>query len=150
MEDELAPRIGRTEVEYRYQIFFSEVWVGGVYETMRLLLNERKFVPDSGEYRALFNDLELLRITIDKHDIAKQRDLKAPLQMMTYDQKDVHVFIKGDPQRSHIMSIAVSVRGSLMWQAIDGRTAADRWIERRSLSDRMIALWGEQGSLKAE
>jgi hypothetical protein len=34
----------------------------------------------------LFNDFELLRITIDKHDIAKQGDLTAPLQMMTSDQ----------------------------------------------------------------
>jgi hypothetical protein len=147
MEDELAPVIGRAPVEYRTQIFFSEVWVSGIYETMRLLLNDRKLVPDSGEYRALFNDFELLRIPIDKHDIAKQ---KAPLEIMTYDQKDPYVFTKGDPQRSHIMYTAVSVQGSLKWQVIDVKADKTRWIERRSLSDRMITLWGKQGSLKAD
>jgi hypothetical protein len=143
MEDELAPRIGRSPVDYRCQLLFSEMWVGGVYEILRLL-NERKLALDSDEYRALFRDFELLRITIDKHDIPKQGHLKAPLQMMTYDQTDVYVFTKGDPQRSHIMSMVITARGSIKWQAIDWKSDATPWIERRSLSDRMIKLWEEQ------
>jgi hypothetical protein len=145
MEDELAPRIGRTEVEFRHQVFFSEVWVGGVYEILRLL-KDRKRTPDSKEFR----DLELLRVTLDKHEIAGERQLKAPLEMTTYDQTKVYTYTKDDPQRSHIMSTAVSARGSLKWQVIDLKAGTDRWIERRSLSDQMITLWGEEGSLNAD
>jgi hypothetical protein len=146
MEDELAPKLGNPsglDFQYQYQRLFSEIWVGGVYEILRLLINDRKLVSDCGEHRALFRDFELIRITIDKHDIAKQRDLTAPLQMMTSDQTNVYVFTKGDPQRSHIMPTGITARGSVVWQAIDVRANTDRWIERRSLSDRMIALWGE-------
>jgi 3-methyladenine DNA glycosylase Tag len=124
------------------------MWVGGVYETLRLL-NERKLAPNSDEYRALFHDFELLRIALDKHDIA--RLLKAPLQMIrNNDQTNVYVFTKDDPQRPHIMAVGVAAHGSMVWQVIDWKSDAARWIERRSLSDRMIALWIEQGSLKAD
>jgi hypothetical protein len=71
-------------------------------------------------------------------NIASQGKLTAPLQMRTYDQTDGYVFTKDDPQRSHIMPIGISARGSVVWQAIDVRADAVRWIERRSLSDRMI------------
>jgi hypothetical protein len=146
MEDELAPKVGNTpglDNHYQYQLLFSEIWVGGVYEILRLL-NERKLALDSDEYRDLFRDFELLRITIDKHDIAKQGDLKAPLQMTTYDQAKVYVFTKGDPQRSHIMPVGVSASGFVVWQAVDVKADTMRWIERRWLSDRMIKLWEEQ------
>jgi hypothetical protein len=66
--------------------------------------NERKLAPDSDEYRALFRDFELLRITIEKHDIASQGKLSAPLQMTTCDQTKVYMFAKNDPQRSHIVA----------------------------------------------
>src|SRR3981189_362727 len=41
MEDELAPQAGKAALEFQYQKLFSELWVGGVYETLRLL-TERK------------------------------------------------------------------------------------------------------------
>src|SRR5258705_2721036 len=151
MEDELVPKLGNTpglDFHYPYQRLLSEMWVGGVYETLRLL-NERKLAPNSDEYRALFHDFELLRIALDKHDIA--RLLKAPLQMIrNNDQTNVYVFTKDDSQRPHIMAVGLAEHGSMVWQAIDLKSDAARWIERRSLSDRMIALWIEQGSLKAD
>jgi hypothetical protein len=150
MEDELAPQVGKSQVEFRYQILFSEIWVGGIYETLRLLAdNSRKLAPDSDEFRTLAHDLRLLRIPLEKHEITSQGQLTVPLQMTTYDQTKVYIYAKDDPQRSHIMPTGISARGSVVWQAIDGKTTAARWIERRSLSDQMIALWGEQGSLKA-
>jgi hypothetical protein len=143
MEDELAPRIGREEVNFQYQQLLSEMWIGGGYEILRLL-NERKLSVESDNYRTLFRDLELLRITIDKHDIAGQGKLKEPLEMTYYEEKDVYLFIKDDPQRSHIMPAGISAQGSLVWQVIDLKAEGTRWVDRRSLSDRMIALWGEQ------
>jgi hypothetical protein len=59
------------------------------------------------------------------------------------DQKNVYVFTKDDPQRPHIMAAGVAAHGSMVWQVIDWKSDAARWIERRSLSDRMIALWIE-------
>jgi hypothetical protein len=143
MEDELAPKMGKDpglDLHYQYQLLFSEIWVGGVYEILRLL-NERKLALNNDEYRDLFRDFELLRITLEKHDIANQGKLTAPLQMTTYDQARVCTFIKDDPQRSHIMPVGISASGFVVWQAIDVKANTSRWIERRSLSDRMIALW---------
>lgn len=146
MEEELAPKLRNNpglDSHYQYQLLFSEIWVGGIYEILRLL-NERKLALDNDEYRALFRDFELLRITIEKHDNANQGKLTAPLQMTTYDQTKVYTFTKDDPQRSHIMPMVITAKGSVVWQAIDVRANTDRWIERRSLSDRMIALWEVQ------
>jgi hypothetical protein len=147
MEDEIAPQVGKSEFQFQDQRLFSEIWVGGVYEVLRLL-KERK-LADSVEFRDLEHDFTLLRVTLDKHDIAGQASLKAPLEMFK-DQTNVYLFRKNDLQRSHIMSIGVTPQGSVVWQTIDLKADAARWIERRALSDRMITLWGEQASLKAD
>jgi len=149
MEDELAPKVGKAQFEFQYQLLFSEIWVGGVYEILRLL-KERKLSPNSDEYRDVFREFELLRITLEKHDIANQGKLTAPLQMTTSDQTKVYTFTKDDPQRSHIMPVGISARGFVVWQAVDVKANTMRWIERRWLSDRVIALWGEQGSLNRD
>src|SRR5262245_42550443 len=110
MEDELASKVSNTpglDLQYRYQLLFSEIWFGGFYEILRLL-NERKLALYRDEYRDLFREFELLRITLEKHDIANQGKLTAPLQMTTHDQTKVFTFTKGDPQRSHIMPVSVS------------------------------------------
>src|SRR3954470_4158333 len=45
MEDELAPKLGKPpglDFHYQYQRLLSEVWVGAIYEILRLLINDRK------------------------------------------------------------------------------------------------------------
>jgi hypothetical protein len=96
----------------------------------------------------LAEDFRLLRVSIEKHEIAKDRNLTAPLQMQKIpvqgNASDLYEYSKKDPRRGHIMPRGISSRGSLMWQVIDVQKKAvdERWIERRALSDRLINLWG--------
>jgi hypothetical protein len=127
-----------------YQKMLSELWVGSLYETTRLLI-ERKLNPDTDEFKLLAHDLRLLRIPLEKHEITSQGQLSQPLQMRRYplnnDATDVYVYNKTDPKRAHIMPAGVSPRGSVVWQVLDVKANEERWVERRALSDRFLSLW---------
>jgi hypothetical protein len=132
--------------ELHYQKMLSELWVGSLYETLRLLIVERKLVAGTDEVRSLAEDFRLLRVPLEKHEITSQGQLTAPLKLQRYppknDQTDLYEYSKADPKRAHIMPSGLSSSGSVMWQVIDLKKDQERWIERRSLSDRIIALWG--------
>lgn len=121
----------------------SEVWVGQVYEIVRLT-QERKLITDSAFLEILAHDFRLLRITMEKHEIAKDRSLDTPLRMARSAEKEgevEHHYDKKDPLRAHIMPTGISRRGSMQWLAIDiSGTLSQRWIERRDLSDRILQL----------
>ena len=60
---------------------FAELWVGGMYETFRLLNDQtRKLVPATDEYKSLASGLKLLRVPLEKHEIAGDRKLAEALQ----------------------------------------------------------------------
>jgi hypothetical protein len=134
MEDNFSPPQGEADVNLfsgHYQTMFSEIWIGDVYEIARLL-RKRKLVGEDQDFTQLFHDLELLRIPLEKHEIAK-------------DQKAV----EKDPQRAHIMRREISSRGSLMWQVVDIRSGRQYSIERRELSERMIKIF-DKGNAKVQ
>ena len=54
---------------FHYQGMLSELWVGDVYEVFRLL-EERKLSPNQEAFKALTHHLRLLRIPLEKHEIA--------------------------------------------------------------------------------
>jgi hypothetical protein len=91
--------------------------------------------------------LRLLRIPIDKHEIRGDKKLKAPLVMKRYPPKDeaedIYQYTKDDPTRSHIMPGGVSKRGSVMWQVLDITCNESFWIERRSLSEKLLAIFSD-------
>lgn len=156
MEDERAA--GQADQEtmfaFHYQVMLSELWVGRFYEHLRLLVSgDRKLLPKSGEIGALAEDFRLLRVPIEKHEIASDGQLSAPLQMQRRPVQgrpsDVYEYDKTDPQRAHIMPVAISPRGSVMWEVIDLKNNKDLWIERRALSDRIIGLWGDDKAASA-
>ncbi|HET7375588.1 MAG TPA: hypothetical protein VFK30_02705, partial [Anaerolineae bacterium] len=148
MEDEQAERLPKdnsASFSLHYQKIISDYWIGSVYETFRLL-RQRKLDDASPAFLEIFADLELIRMPLEKHELAKDRNLDAPLEMVrnprNNDAKDIYVYDPKDDRRAHIMSTAVSSStGSVMWHAIDLTSNSDRWIERRGLSDRIIALW---------
>lgn len=121
----------------------SEIWIGQVYEIVRLAM-ERKLIADSDLFKALAHDFRLLRISIEKHEIAQDRSLLAPLPMSRIPAREGDVdyhYDKKDPFRTHIMPTGISGRGSMQWLAIDISAAlSQRWIERRDLSDRVLKL----------
>jgi hypothetical protein len=152
MEDDFSPEASMREVSiFHYQAMFSEIWIGEVYEIFRLL-GARKVAPDSDAFRALAHDLRLLRIPLEKHEIALHGKLPEPLTMLRQPpgkgEADVYMYSSKDPQRAHIMPSGLSSRGSVRWQAIDPQSMTAKWLERRALSDRIVALWEPSASIR--
>lgn len=149
MEDEQAllalNATNDNQFGFHYQKMLSELWVGSVYETLRLLV-ERKLAPSSDEFKRLAHEFRLLRIPLEKHELAGDDQLTDPLAMQRLpakgDDRDYYTYPKGrDPTRAHITPSGISERGSLMWQVIDLRTNTSIWLERRELADRFLSLW---------
>jgi hypothetical protein len=129
-----------------YLIHLSSYWISSVYETLRLLRG-RKQLEETDRVADLFRAAELVRMTIDKHEIAGDDRLKAPLQMTRLPANgaptDEYVYARNDSSRAHIMPTALSDRGSVMWQPVDLKANAHRWVERRWVSEQIIELWGQ-------
>ena len=128
---------------FHYQKMLSDLWVGSVYETLRLL-NERKLAPSSDEFKRLAHEFRLLRVPLEKHELAGK--VTEPLVMQKFppngDDTDYYTYPPGrDPTRAHIMPTGISARGSVMWQVIDVRNDTSFWLERRELADRLLSLW---------
>ncbi len=150
LEDELADlnAEGRAQDVFalRRVNMLSEYWVGGMYETFRLL-RQRKLCENSVEFVKLFRELELARIPLEKHEIAKDRQLDAPLTLVKQPQtgsNDEYVYSPDDPGRAHIMSRGVSERGSIMWHVIELKrehSYHSYWVDRRRISDGVLGLW---------
>lgn len=135
---------GEVDFFFHYQLMLSEVWVCNSYEVFRLL-QSRELVNQNDEFKALAHDLKLLRIPIEKHEIANDRKLSEPLQMQGLSSEGEvtadYEYSRSDPRRAHIMGKGTSTRGSVMWEALDGASGNSHWLERLSLSERIITLW---------
>jgi hypothetical protein len=149
MEDELdgsqPPKPDDIEfMALDYQSSLSEDWIGSIYEITRLRKERNLVLPDSPEVE-IARILRLLRMPLDKHEIANGPGLKVPLAMErsppSGEARDRYVYDRNDPTRGHIMPTGVSARGSLMWHAIDGATLEATWFERRTIADALLDAW---------
>ena len=127
-----------------YQVLFSEVWISSTYEICRLL-KCRGLIGEVSEFLDLEHDLRLIRVPIDKHEIAKDKKLKEPLKFGKLnnrgDVKDYCEYVRDDPRRAHIMGAGITLRGSVIWNALDvDNIDQTRWLERLSLSERTISV----------
>jgi len=165
MEDEHAEVAANngSDLAFHYQMMLSETWVVACYEALRAIRQrENEFAKQSlgnnpnhisdgisnlASFRGIFADFELLRMPIAKYEIAKDDKLGAPLVMWRSpangDASDEVVYDKKNPSRTHIMPAGLSSSGSVMWQAFDHRVPSSHWIDRRELSNRMLALADE-------
>lgn len=141
LSEEVQPRVAEPLAS------LSETWVGQVYEIIRLT-QERKLIGYGDVLKALAHDFRLLRIPMEKHEIAADRSLFAPLQMSRNPPREGDDNYRYDPKdllRAHIMSAGISRRGSIQWLAVDiSDGMRQRWIERRDLSDRVLQLLSSQ------
>ena len=145
MEDEALPVDGTgSDLEafsMDLQVVLSEMWVGGVYEITRLLKARGLVAGDT--FLKLAHDLELVRVPIEKHELPKDHKLKSPLafsgQPPNNDGTDAYIYNQDDPKRAHIALKGLSGRGSLMWHVLDHLAGENWWIERRSLSERLLS-----------
>jgi hypothetical protein len=148
MEDDFSPpQEGAGDIDLfsgHYQMMLSELWVGDAYEIFRLL-RARKLVLDDPAFETLAHDLELLAIPLEKHEIAAERKLTEPPLMQrsppNNDKTDIYQYSKSGQQRAHIMPSGISSRGSVMWHVFDVKSGISYWLERRTLSERIVALW---------
>jgi hypothetical protein len=96
----------------------------------------------------LAHELRLLRIPLEKHEIAADRKLTEPLRMHRQppnnDDTDSYEYSNNDARKAHIMPTGISSRGSVMWQVIDLQSNSSYWLERRDLSERIVALAGSR------
>ena len=150
IEDEMARR--DLEAHQRDALFcgnyfglMSNYWIGSIYELFRLL-RQRKLADQDARFAEIFADLELVRMPLEKHEIAKDQVLKKPLELVRNpsrnDGSDIYVYDPKDDARAHIMPQCLMPSGSWAWMTVDVRSNSDRWVERRSISDRIIQLWG--------
>ncbi|MGG5823947.1 hypothetical protein [Falsiroseomonas sp. HW251] len=122
----------------------SGIWVALAYEVVRVL-RQRKLMPPSQSARALMDALEAVRVPLMKHEIQREKGLKAPLSMARVGlggdaTSDVYTYDPKDDQRAHIMPSGVTPRGSLSWLTLDHRSGNQQWMERRYLSDLMLSV----------
>ena len=132
---------------FHYLVMMSNYWVGSMYETLRLL-RKRNLLDRNEQSDDLFRAIEVVRITLDKHEIARDRKLTGSQQLVRQpwnpdSAPDPYEYSPGDDKRAHIMPTGLSPRGSVAWQAIDVMTQSDRWVERRWISEGLIELWGQ-------
>lgn len=158
MEAESAHRIDAglkdEMMGFSHQSMFSCDWIGGCYEFLRAVRQRNaervknggtgSAMVSSTAFEELFSDMEVLRIALEKHELPKDNQLPAPLNMLrnpsTAVGRNSYSYDRNNPDRAHIMPSGVSSRGSLMWLATNPVKGTAKWIERRDLSDRVLGL----------
>ncbi len=116
----------------------SEYWVGSAYEIFRSA--KEKNTSDEAA-RQLHDDLRLVRVPLEKYQLPQDHKLTEPLPMGVIgdDGSDIQMYDKTDKNRSHIIGRAISGRGSIEWMAIDVVKMKNIRMERRYLSERILA-----------
>jgi hypothetical protein len=138
------PRDGEMDLRFNYLIVLSEWWIASAYATC-FTLKGRELLSDS-EFLGLADDLRMIRVQLEKYELASDRGLTEPLQFsptqLRPEEKEapIHVYDKTDRLKAHIGRTAISTRHSVMWEVFDVRARTTRWYERLDLSDRMLNL----------
>jgi hypothetical protein len=149
LEDELTlspPKGGEMDFRDNYLMMLSELWIGSAYAVC-FALKDRKLRLDEPNFVSLAEDLRLIRVQIEKHQIPSDWKLKEPLPFSTRPAEPgeaperVTLYDKADPLRAHIGKTGVSERRSMMWEVVELQTHSMRWIERRTLADAMLDVF---------
>ncbi|WP_347359095.1 hypothetical protein [Bdellovibrio sp.] len=126
------------------QSILSDYWIGGIYEIFRLL-RARRLADETPLFAEVFYDLELLRMPIEKLEIAKDSKLKIPPLFLPRNPQTEDQPVAYDPKdnlRAHIMPKFYNQNtGSISWIAFDATDLTEKSISRQSISDRILQLW---------
>jgi len=129
-------------MEFQYQKYLSDLWVCSVYEMLRLM--RERLVENNRELDLLAHDFTILRMPLEKHEIAEHRKLGGPVELFRErsksDSSDTQMYSKGDKKRAYIVPTQISPRGSVVWITADAEAKQSRPLERRELSDRLHRL----------
>lgn len=130
------------ELDYDLYSTLVRYWIGSMYETFRILKNAN---PGHALIREIHDELALIRMPLEKHEIASDSKLSGPLKLRRMpphgDASDNYLYDKSSKTKSHIMPSGMcNFCGSMFWIAIDGKSAGQSEITRRSVSDKVIWL----------
>lgn len=137
-----AALVSSDDDSFDLQTSLSELWIGSVYEILRVL-RARNLTNSLHGFVGIFREFTLLRIAIEKHELTTDKKIVSPLRLHgipSDDEDDFVEYLGSDPMRAIIMSVGVSAHGSVMWQAVDWQNATNLWLDRRELSDRLIGM----------
>jgi hypothetical protein len=147
LEDDMAALIQKSQgsppaTDIGFYRTLIRYWIGSMYETFRILKNAR---PADQRIKRIHDELALIRMPLEKLEIASDHKLSAPLKLKRFppngDASDEVVYDKSNKYKSHIMPEEYcSYCGSVIWTAIDGKTSRERQITRRAISDQILAL----------
>ena len=141
MEDEKSDS---QDFAFNCQVLLSRMWVSDLYEVARLL-NDRKPVKSNSSFDRLNRELTVIRVSLDKHEIASERSLKEPLAMGIVDSAgkigNTYEYRRDDLARGHTMRLGLSELGSVMWEGLDAKNREAAWVERRDLADRFLKIF---------
>jgi hypothetical protein len=145
LEDELTvapPSEGNLDLRPNYLMLLSELWIGAAY-AISYAFSDRGLCKGDQEFESVAEDLRLIRVQLEKHQIPSDRKLDEPLDLTTGPGQlgTVRTFRydKNNPLRGHIGRTGMSDRWSPMWEVIDVKNNITmRWLERRSLAERLL------------
>jgi hypothetical protein len=144
MEDDLArqpPAEGGLDFRFHYLKLFSDVWVGSAY-AISYAFSDRGLYKEDQDFETLAEDhLRLIRVQLEKHQIASDMKLVQPLDLIADPNQGpprTFQYDKNDRLRAHIGRAGLSNKFSIMWEVIDTKRNTDRWLERRLLADRLL------------
>ena len=136
-------RVKNDELDFgfHYQCLLSNLWIGSAYEIFRLL--KSRDIIASKVFRDIEYDLKLLRIPMEKLEIASDKKFKTvTLRAQPERENDAdYVYESADPQRGYMMPSALSDTGSICWQPIDALNGGQRWLSRADLSNQILECW---------
>ena len=114
----------------QYQIFLSETWVCGFYDIFTLL-KMRNLFQRNGKFADLSHQLKLLRIPLEKYEIARAKNPSASYKMKrvashNIASTEIHRYSTASEQRWYSMPFSFSPRGSIKWTVFDGKSRKER------------------------
>lgn len=147
LEDELlrvsSPE-GAIDLRLNYLMLISDLWIGAAY-AITYALTDRGLYKDHAAFQDLAEDLRVVRVQLEKHQIASDRRLDQPLDPVTAPGQPGEVrsfqYDKNNRLRAHIGRTGLSARRSAMWELVDVKANTMRWVERRDLADRMLQIF---------
>ncbi|MDT2022372.1 hypothetical protein [Methylocella sp. CPCC 101449] len=121
----------------------AEQWIGDAYAVTHTIKSKKLNLQPEG-FSELAHDLRILRVQLEKHEIATGAATKQPIELEIIGSNEQEIYDASDPDRKHAIITAhgLTKRHSICWLVIDAAsTESSRWIERRELSERFLRLW---------
>ena len=144
LEDEIKIAIldGNTNLLLGKQMMLSQMWISDTYEIFRNI-KSNEMLKENKIFKELEHHLRLLRVPIDKHQIASDHYLKKKPQLIQVKpandngvgQYEHH---SGEPYK---LVTKLTGRGSLFWETVDGKTGKAITFERLYLSERILKFF---------